>query len=98
MHRSEDPNHDEASAAKVTSLLNDAGADDAQASADLLPLVYEQLHAMAAQKMRHERPDHTLQATALVHEAYVRLVDRTSVQLWQSRWQFFTAAAEAMRR
>jgi RNA polymerase sigma factor (TIGR02999 family) len=48
--------------------------------------------------MRHERPDHTLQATALVHEAYLRLVDRTKVQRWESRWQFFTAAAEAMRR
>ena len=89
---------DSACAARVTTLLNEAGAGDSQASADLLPLVYEQLRALAGRKMRHERPDQTLQATALVHEAYLRLVDTTKVQLWESRWHFFAAAAESMRR
>src|SRR3954452_13360881 len=60
--------------ATVTRLLNEAGAGDAQAAADLLPLVYEQLRALATKKMRRERPDQTMQATALVHEAYLRLV------------------------
>jgi RNA polymerase sigma factor (TIGR02999 family) len=87
-----------ACAAKVTTLLNEAGAGDGQASADLLPLVYDQLRALAERKMRAERPDQTLQATALVHEAYLRLVDTTKVQLWESRWHFFAAAAESMRR
>jgi len=82
----------------VTSLLNDAGAGDLRASAELLPLVYQQLRDLAIQKMRQERCDHTLQATALVHEAYVRLVDTAKVQFWESRWQFFAAAAESMRR
>jgi len=85
-------------AAKVASLLNQAATGDPRASADLLPLVYEQLRALAARKMREERPDQTLQATALVHEAYLRLVDTTKVQLWESRWQFFAAAAQSMRR
>lgn len=99
MHRPDDSNDAGAcAAAKVTRLLNAADGGDGSASADLLPLVYEQLHGMASRKMRQERPDHTLQATALVHEAYLRLVDRTQVQRWESRWQFFTAAAEAMRR
>ena len=89
---------DLASAAKVTTLLNEVGAGDGRASADLLPLVYEQLRALAGRKMRAERPDQTLQATALVHEAYLRLVDTTKVQLWESRWHFFAAAAESMRR
>lgn len=87
-----------ACAAKVTTLLNEAGTGNSRASADLLPLVYEQLRALAGRKMRHERPDQTLQATALVHEAYLRLVDTTKVQLWESRWHFFAAAAESMRR
>jgi RNA polymerase sigma factor (TIGR02999 family) len=89
---------DSTSAARVTTLLNGAGAGDARASADLLPLVYEQLRALAERKMRQERPDQTLQATALVHEAYLRLVDTTKVQSWDSRWHFFAAAAESMRR
>src|SRR6266496_3741402 len=89
---------EEPSTAKVTGLLNEAGAGNSRASADLLPLVYEQLRALAGRKMRHERPDQTLQATALVHEAYLRLVDTTKVQLWESRWHFFAAAAKAMRR
>src|SRR3954447_11773501 len=90
--------HSDAASAKVTTLLNDAGAGDSRASADLLPLVYEQLRALAGRKMRQERADQTLQATALVHEAYLRLVDTTKVQLWESRWHFFAAAAESMRR
>jgi RNA polymerase sigma factor (TIGR02999 family) len=95
---SSDVQTDAGCAAKVTSLLNEAAAGDPRASADLLPLVYEQLRALAARKMRQEQPDQTLQATALVHEAYLRLVDTTKVQLWDSRWQFFAAAAECMRR
>ena len=89
---------DAASATKVTALLNEAGAGDSRAAADLLPLVYERLRALAGRKLRQERPDQTLQATALVHEAYLRLVDTTKVQLWESRWHFFAAAAESMRR
>jgi RNA polymerase sigma factor (TIGR02999 family) len=89
-------------AAAVTRLLNEAGSGNMQASADLLPLVYEQLRALAARKMRHERSDQTLQATALVHEAYLRLVDEkgdgVEQQQWKCRWHFFAAAAEAMRR
>src|SRR6476660_4200088 len=89
---------DDACATTITALLNEAGAGDSRASADLLPLVYEQLRALAGRKMRQERPDQTLQATALVHEAYLRLVDTTKVQSWESRWHFFAAAAESMRR
>jgi RNA polymerase sigma factor (TIGR02999 family) len=85
-------------AATVTRLLNEAGAGDSRAAAKLLPLVYEQLRALAANRMRQERPDQTLQATALVHEAYLRLVDQTGVRQWDGRWHFFAAAAEAMRR
>ena len=93
-----DNQSDIACATKVTTLLNEAGAGDAQAAAALLPLVYQQLRALAGRKMRQERPDQTLQATALVHEAYLRLVDTTRIQLWESRWHFFAAAAESMRR
>lgn len=89
---------DTACAATVTRLLNDAGRGDAEASAALLPLVYDELRRLARTKMRQERPDQTLQATALVHEAYVRLVDQTHVPQWDGRWHFFAAAAEAMRR
>ena len=89
---------DQVSAAAVTRLLNEAGSGDPKASAELLPLVYTQLRALAERKMSAERCDQTLQATALVHEAYLRLVDTTKVQLWDSRWHFFSAAAESMRR
>ena len=68
------------------------------AAAELLPLVYEELRKLAAQRMAVERPDHTLEATALVHEAYLRLVDAEKVPHWNSRGHFFGAAAEAMRR
>src|SRR5437764_8458270 len=95
---SADHESDPASAAKLTTLLNEAGAGNSRASADLLPLVYEQLRALAGRKMQQERPDQTLQATALVHEAYLRLVDTTKMQVWESRWHFFAAAAESMRR
>jgi RNA polymerase sigma factor (TIGR02999 family) len=89
-----------AAAATLTRLLNEAGTGDARSSAELLPLVYEQLRAMAAQKMRRESADHTLQATALVHEAFLRLVDHAGGggRQWDGRWHFFGAAAEAMRR
>jgi len=82
----------------VTRLLRRAGGGDRQASAELLPLVYRELRALAAKKMRQERPDQTLQATALVHEAYLRLMDQTDAPKWDGRWHFFAAAAEAMRR
>jgi RNA polymerase sigma factor (TIGR02999 family) len=85
-------------AAAVTRLMNEARAGDPHAAAELLPLVYEQLRALAERNMRKERPDQTLEATALVHEAYLRLVDEKSVREWDGRWHFFAAAAEAMRR
>jgi RNA polymerase sigma factor (TIGR02999 family) len=82
----------------VTRLLERAHGGDRGVTAELLPLVYRELRALAAKKMRQERPDQTLQATALVHEAYVRLVDQTCMPRWDGRWHFFAAAAEAMRR
>lgn len=85
-------------AVSVTRLLNEAENGNPRAAVDLLPLVYDQLRALAARKMRQERPDQTLGATALVHEAYLRLVDATGVRQWDGRWHFFAAAAEAMRR
>ena len=84
--------------ATLTRLANEAGAGSHHAAAELLPLVYRQLRALAARRMRNERPDQTLQATALVHEAYVRLVDADKAQSWENRWHFFAAAAESMRR
>src|SRR5262245_39767921 len=92
------PPEPDAFAEKVTTLLNEAGAGDERAAAELLPLVYERLRALAGKKMRRERADQTLQATALVHEAYLRLVDTSKIQLWDNRWHFFAAAAESMRR
>jgi RNA polymerase sigma factor (TIGR02999 family) len=82
----------------VTQILNQIESGDQQASEELLPLVYEELRKLAAARMASERPDHTLQATALVHEAYVRLVNTEKAQNWDSRGHFFSAAAEAMRR
>jgi RNA polymerase sigma factor (TIGR02999 family) len=82
----------------VTRLINEAGAGDPRAAASLLPLVYDQLRALAKRRLRAERPDQTLQATALVHEAYLRLVDAAAVQSWDGRGHFYAAAAEAMRR
>jgi RNA polymerase sigma factor (TIGR02999 family) len=81
----------------VTRILNAIERGDARATDELLPLVYEELRILAAQKLSHEAPGQTLQATALVHEAYLRLVGDES-QSWNSRGHFFAAAAEAMRR
>ncbi|MBN2593010.1 MAG: sigma-70 family RNA polymerase sigma factor [Sedimentisphaerales bacterium] len=81
----------------VTRILNAIERGETKAADELLPLVYEELRLLAAQKMSHELPGHTLQATALVHEAYIRLIGEEA-QNWKSRGHFFTAAAEAMRR
>ncbi len=82
---------------EVTRILNAIERGDAKATDELLPLVYEELRVLAAQKLSHEPPGQTLQATALVHEVYLRLVGDTP-QSWQNRGHFFAAAAEAMRR
>jgi RNA polymerase sigma factor (TIGR02999 family) len=82
----------------VTRILCAIEKGDPRAAEELLPLVYEELRRLAAQKLALERPGQTLQATALVHEAYIRLVDAEKVQHWNSRGHFFVAAAEAMRR
>jgi len=81
----------------VTRILNAIEEGDARAADELLPLVYEELRCLAAQKLSQEKPGQTLQATALVHEAYIRLVEGVA-QDWNSRGHFFMAAAEAMRR
>jgi len=81
----------------VTRILNAIGWGDAKATDELLPLVYEELRLLAAQKLSRESPGQTLQATALVHEAYLRLVG-DEPQSWENRGHFFAAAAEAMRR
>ena len=83
---------------EVTLILSRIEQGDGQAAEQLLPLVYEELRKLAAAKMAQEKPDQTLQATALVHEAYIRLVDVGQAQPWKSRGHFFGAAAEAMRR
>ncbi len=82
----------------VTQILSAIEGGDSQASARLLPLLYDELRRLAVQKLANERPGQTLQATALVHEAYLRLVDVEKAQHWKSRGHFFGAAAEAMRR
>ena len=82
----------------VTRILSAIEAGDSHAAQALLPLVYDELRKLAAERMAQEKPGHTLQATALVHEAYLRLVDVAKVQHWDSRGHFFAAAAEAMRR
>ncbi len=81
----------------VTRILNAIERGDAKATDELLPLVYEELRVLAAQKLSQERPGHTLQATALVHEVYLRLVGDEACA-WENRGHFFAAAAEAMRR
>ncbi len=81
----------------ITRLLDAASGGDPRAAQELLPLVYDQLRKAAQQQMAAERPDHTLQATALVHEAYIRLVGSHQTT-WESRAHFYVAAAEAMRR
>jgi RNA polymerase sigma factor (TIGR02999 family) len=83
---------------EVTAILSGIEEGDPHAAERLLPLVYDELRRLAAQKLAQEAPGQTLQATALVHEAYLRLVDTEKVQHWNSRGHFFAAAAEAMRR
>ena len=82
----------------VTQILSQIESGDPSAAEQLLPLVYEELRKLAAAKLAQEKPGQTLQATALVHEAYLRLVDVEKAQHWNSRGHFFGAAAEAMRR
>ncbi len=82
----------------VTRILSAIEQGDPGAARQLLPLVYDELRRLAAQKLAHERPGQTLQTTALVHESYLRLVDKGEEQSWNSRGHFFAAAAEAMRR
>src|SRR5580692_8137911 len=82
----------------VTQILSAIEQGDPHAAEQLLPLVYEELRQLAAEKLAQEKPGQTLQATALVHEAYVRLVDVEKAQHWDSRGHFFAAAAQAMRR
>ncbi len=83
---------------EITHILSAIEKGDPRAAEQLLPLVYEELRRLAAQKMKQEAPGQTLQATALVHEAYLRLVDSEKAEDWNSRGHFFAAAAEAMRR
>jgi len=82
----------------VTRILSQIDSGDPSAADQLLPLVYEELRRLAAAKLIQEKPGNTLQATALVHEAYLRLADAEQGQHWQSRAHFFAAAAESMRR
>jgi RNA polymerase sigma factor (TIGR02999 family) len=82
----------------VTRVLSAIEQGDLRAAEQLLPLVYDELRKLAAQKLAREKSGQTLQATALVHEAYLRLVDREKIPQWNSRGHFFAAAAEAMRR
>jgi RNA polymerase sigma factor (TIGR02999 family) len=82
----------------VTRILSQIESGDPQAAGQLLPLVYDELRKLAAAKLAEEKPGQTLQATALVHDAYIRLVDVEKPQHWNSRGHFFGAAAEAMRR
>src|SRR5271169_5303892 len=84
---------------EVTQILNAIDQGDLHAAEQLLPLVYQELRTLAAQRMAEERPGQTLQATALVHEAYLKLLGTSDVpRKWNSRSHFFAAAAEAMRR
>jgi RNA polymerase sigma factor (TIGR02999 family) len=83
---------------EVTRVLSAIEQGDPHAADQLLPLVYQELRRLAAQKLAQEKPGQTLEATALVHEAYLRLVDTEKVQHWNSRRHFFAAAAETMRR
>ncbi|HEV8063131.1 MAG TPA: ECF-type sigma factor [Gemmataceae bacterium] len=83
---------------EVTRILSAIEQGDPHAAEQLLPLVYEELRKLAAQKLRQQKPGQTLQATALVHEAYIRLVGVQKTQRWDSRGHFFAAAAESMRR
>lgn len=90
-------NKRESGALEITQLLREWSAGKAEALENLLPLVYAELHRQAAGFLRKEKQGHTLQTTALIHEAYIRLIDRRDVT-WQSRTHFFAVAAQAMRR
>src|SRR5687768_14019988 len=83
---------------EITRILSTVQHGDGQAPAQLLPLVYQELRKLAAERFRHEKPGQSMQATALVHEAYLRLVDRDQPQQFNGRGHFYAAAAEAMRR
>src|SRR5215469_1892482 len=85
------------STGEITQLLNRLADGDQQAAAELIPLVYSELRQLAVRRLRHERPNHTLQATALVHEAYMKLAEQRGAK-WQNRAQFFAVASQAMRR
>ncbi len=84
-------------ASKITLMLREWSDGKAEALDALMPLVYDELHRQAARYLRRERPDHTLQTTALIHEAYLKLIDQREVN-WESRTHFFAIAAQAMRR
>ena len=83
---------------EITRILSSLGEGDSLESGQLLPLVYDELRKLAAARLKQERPGQTLQATALVHEAYLRLVGPEEGRRWANRAHFFAAAAEAMRR
>ena len=85
------------SGADVTTLLNRLADGDQEAAVQLVPLIYEELRRLAAQRLQHERPGHTLQATALVHEVYLKLAGQPNAR-WQNRVQFFAVASQLMRR
>jgi len=87
----------DASGADVTTLLNRLADGDQEAAVQLVPLIYEELRRLAMQRLRHERPEHTLQATALVHEVYLKLAGQQNAR-WQNRVQFFAVASQLMRR
>lgn len=87
----------DASAAEVTSLLKKLADGDQDAGAKLVPLVYDELRRLAASRLRRERPNHTIQATALVHEAYMKLASQRDAE-WKNRAQFFGVASQVMRR
>lgn len=87
----------DASAADVTTLLNRLAGGDQEAATQLIPLIYKELHRLAVPRIRRERPGHTLQATALVHEVYLKLVGQPDAR-WQNRTQFFAVASQLMRR
>ncbi len=90
-------NQPERKASEITQMLRKWSDGDARALDNLLPLVYEELHRQAARYLRRERRDHTLQTTALIHEAYLKLIDQRDVE-WESRTHFYAIAAQAMRR
>lgn len=83
---------------KITAQLQKMQSGETDAAAELLPLIYDELKKMAVSRMHRERPGHTLQATALVHETWLRLMESAQAGMWDSRQAFFSAAAEAMRR